>query len=92
MDVWVKLLGEEERSKYNAYNVWCGCIGLWCGYKLDDGWMRDDAGCVEISVVCGGGGNCVYEGYHGYRWLGVVVVNVDYFGEDGCKDQVLCMK
>jgi hypothetical protein len=88
----MKLLGEEEKSKYNAYNVWCGCIGLWCGYKLYDGWMKDDAGCIEISVVCGGDESGVDEGYHGYQWLGGSGLNEDYFLEDGCKGQVLCVR
>jgi hypothetical protein len=80
MDGWMKLLGEEERSGYNAYNVRWDCIGVWRGCKVYHWWMKDNVGCIEISFVCGRGGDCVNEGYHEERWLGRNVLYVGYCG------------
>ena len=58
-------MGEEGRSGYSAYNDGCGYRGVRCGYRLYYGWMKGGAEDIEICGACGGGEDCVNEGYHG---------------------------
>jgi hypothetical protein len=73
-------------SGCSAYNVWGGCIGVWCGYQMYHWWVKGDVGCIDINVLCGLGGVGVNDGYHGYGGFGRIVLYLDGNEDDGWKD------